>query len=78
MSEVIIVGLDLAKGVFQVHGEDAEGHKLLARPLRRSQTGAFFAKLPACVVAMEACASAHHWGRQLVALGHRVLLIPPV
>jgi transposase len=76
--EVSTVGLDLAKGVFQVHGEDVEGHKLVARPLRRSQLEAFFAKLAACVVAMEACAGAHYWGRRLAALGHRVLLIPPI
>jgi transposase len=78
VEEVITLGLDLAKGVFQVHGEDGEGRKVWSRPLRRAQMEPFFRKLPACVVAMEACSSAHHWGRRLTALGHQVRLIPPV
>jgi transposase len=71
------VGLDLAKNVFQVHGVDAQGEVVVARKLRRGALAQFFAKLAPCVVAMEACSSAHHWGRQLLALGHEVRLIPP-
>lgn len=77
MSSVTRIGLDLAKNVFQVHGIDANGEVVVARKVRRGALVAFFAKLPACVVAMEACSSAHHWARQLVALGHEVKLIPP-
>lgn len=71
------VGLDLAKNVFQLHGADAHGRVLFRKKLQRSQMLRFFAKLPPCLVAMEACGSAHHWGRQLVALGHQVRLIAP-
>ena len=71
------VGLDLAKNAFQVHAVDANGEVVAARKLRRGQLVAFFAELPRCLVAMEACSSAHHWGRQLMALGHEVKLIPP-
>lgn len=70
------IGLDLAKSVFQVHGEDAQGRIVFQRQLRRSQVEAFFAGHPGCVVAMEACGSAHHWGRTVAALGHEVRLIP--
>jgi len=71
------VGLDLAKAVFQVHGVDERGRKVFNRQLRRSAVLEFFVRLPACVVAMEACASAHYWARKLSALGHTVRLIPP-
>ena len=71
------IGLDLAKNVFQVHGADAHGRVLLRKKLQRSQMAEFFARLPPCLVAMEACASAHHWGRKLQALGHQVRLIAP-
>lgn len=77
MKEVSTVGLDLAKTVFQVHGADANGSVVVRKRLRRDQLLAFFAKLPACTVAMEACASAHHWARELGALGHEVRLIAP-
>ena len=77
MEEVSIVGLDLAKSVFQVHGADASGSVVMRKRLRRDQLLSFFAKLPACTVAMEACASAHHWARELSALGHEVRLIAP-
>ncbi len=77
ISSVTRVGLDLAKNVFQVHGIDAKGELVVARKVRRGAVVEFFAKLPLCVVAMEACSSAHHWARQLVALGHEVKLIPP-
>jgi transposase len=71
------VGIDLAKSVFQVHGVDATGAGLLQRRLRRAHMIAFFAKLPPCLVGLEACASAHYWARQLRDLGHDVRLIPP-
>ena len=66
MSEITTVGLDLAKNVFQVHGADAVGQAVLRRKLRRAQVLEFFAKLPPCLVAMEACAGAHFWGRELI------------
>ena len=75
--KVTTIGLDLAKNVFQVHGADARGATLLRKQLRRSQMAEFFAKQPPCVVAMEACGSAHHWGRKLRARGHEVRLIAP-
>jgi len=71
------VGLDLAKNVFQVHAVDAAGEVVAARKLARGRLAGFFSELPRCVVAMEACSSAHHWARQLMALGHEVKLIPP-
>jgi len=74
---VAIVGLDLAKNVFQIHGIDADGHVVLRRKLRRSEVLRFFEALPACLVGMEACATAHHWARALSALGHAVRLMPP-
>jgi transposase len=77
MSEISIVGLDLAKTVFQVHGADEGGAVVLRKRLRREQLLGFFSTLPRCVVAMEACASAHHWAREIGALGHGVRLIPP-
>ena len=77
LSTVTRVGLDLAKRVFQVHAVDAKGEIVVARKLTRSQLIPFFAELPLCVVAMEACSSAHHWGRALIELGHEVRLIPP-
>jgi len=77
MDEVITVGLDLAKSVFQAHGADASGSVLFRKKLRRDQVAPFFAKQPRCVVAMEACASAHHWAREIAALGHEARLIPP-
>ena len=62
---------------YQVHGADARGATLLRKQLRRSQMADFFAKQPPCVVAMEACGSAHHWGRTLGARGHELRLIAP-
>ncbi len=72
-----IIGLDLAKYVFQVHGIDAEGNVIEKRRLRRSQVIAYFASIPPCLVGMEACATAHFWGRELARLGHEVRLMPP-
>jgi hypothetical protein len=77
MSEIITVGLDLAKNVFQAHGADASGRAVLRKKLRRDQVVAFFSQLPPCVVAMEACGGAHFWGRAIGKLGHEVRLIPP-
>ena len=70
------VGLDLAKDVFQVHGISATGHTIFNKKIRRAKLLAFFENLPRCVVGMEACGSAHHWGRELRALGHDVRLMP--
>ena len=77
MGDVTTIGLDLAKSVFQAHGADASGEVVFRKKLRRDDVLAFFAAQPACLVAMEACASAHHWSRELAALGHEVRLIPP-
>ena len=77
MSEIITVGLDLAKIVFQVHGADGAGLAVLRKKLRRTQVLEFFGQLPPCVVAMEACGGAHFWGREIGKLGHDVRLIPP-
>lgn len=76
MSEVAVVGLDLAKSVFQVHGIDAEGQNVLRRRLSRGQVLKLFEKLPGCLVGMEACASSHYWARELATLGHEVKLMP--
>jgi len=76
MGQVVTIGLDLAKAVFQVHGVDAAGQVVLRRQVRRSQLLQFFARQPACLVGMEACASSHFWARELSALGHAVKLMP--
>ena len=75
--EGIMIGLDIAKNVFQVHGVDCAGDVVIRRQLRRRQVLPFFRKLPGCLVGIEACATAHHWGRQLIGLGHEVKLMPP-
>ena len=77
MTKVTIVGLDLAKSVFQVHGADKEGRPIVRKKLRRGQVLAFFAGLSPCLIGLEACASAHYWARELRALGHAVRMIPP-
>ncbi|SCB39900.1 IS110 family transposase [Rhizobium lusitanum] len=77
MKEVSIVGLDLAKRVFQVHAAGSDGSVVLRRKLSRSHVLAFFTELPKCIVAMEACATAHYWAREIGKLGHDVRLIPP-
>ncbi len=77
MSEIAVVGLDLAKRVFQVHGADRQGRPVLRKRLRRDQVLDFFANLSPCLIGMEACAGSHYWGRELQALGHEVRLIPP-
>ena len=77
MRTVTTIGLDIAKSVFQVHGIDAEGKVIIRRKLKRRYVAAFFQKLPPCLVGIEACASSHHWSRELQALGHTVRLMPP-
>ena len=77
MQAVTTIGLDIAKSVFQVHGVDAHGNVAVRRQLRRRQVLPFFEKLPPCLVGMEACASSHHWSRELQGLGHTVRLMPP-
>lgn len=78
MKDVVTIGLDLAKSVFQVHGVGRMGTSVVMRALRRSQVLDLFRKLPACLVGLEACSSAHHWAREIAALGHDVRMIPPV
>ena len=77
MQTVTTIGLDIAKSVFQVHGVDAEGNVVLRRQLKRRYVLVYFQKLPPCLVGIEACASSHHWSRELQALGHTVRLMPP-
>jgi transposase len=77
MTEITTIGLDLAKAVFQVHGVDWEGKVVVRRALRRRQVLRYFAQLPPCLVGMEACATAHYWGREIARLGHEVRLIAP-
>ena len=77
MQKVTTIGLDIAKSVFQVHGVDAAGNVIIRRQLKRRYVVAFFEKLPPCLVGIEACATSHHWSRELQALGHRVRLMPP-
>jgi transposase len=77
MTKITIVGLDLAKSVFQVHAADNEGMPVVRKKLRRGQVHEFFAGLSPCLIGLEACASAHYWARELQALGHEVRLIPP-
>ena len=77
MGEVITIGLDIAKSVFQVHGVDADGAVVIRKRISRAKVLEFFADLPSCLVGIEACPSAHHWSRKLQALGHTVRLMPP-
>src|ERR1700753_2612007 len=77
MQTITTIGLDIAKSVFQVHGVDAGGKAVVRRQLKRRYVLVFFQKLPPCLVGIEACASAHHWSRELQALGHSVRLMPP-
>jgi transposase len=77
MQAVTTIGLDIAKSVFQVHGIDVEGNVIIRRQLKRRCVLAFFENLPPCLIGIEACATSHHWSRQLKALGHAVRLMPP-
>ena len=76
MSEITTIGLDIAKSVFQVHGIDATGEVIVRRQLRRRQVVPFFKKQAPCVVGIEACATSHHWAREIAALGHEVKMMP--
>jgi len=75
--KITTVGIDLAKNVFQVHAVDERGKAVLRKQLRREQVAAFFVNLPPCLIGIEACASAHHWGRTLQHFGHTVRLMAP-
>src|SRR5262252_6804318 len=75
--KITTIGIDLAKNVFQVHGVDERGRAVLKKQLKRDQMAAFFAKLPACLIGMEACGSSHHWARKLQGFGHTVRLMAP-
>ena len=77
MEKVSIIGLDIAKSVFQAHGADALGGVVFRKKIIRAKLLEFFASLPPCTVAMEACGGAHHWGREIGKLGHEVKLIAP-
>jgi len=77
LSSVTTVGLDLAKHVFQVHGVDASGRVVVTKAIRRNKLLEFFASLPSCLVGLEASGSAHHWARELIALGHNARMMPP-
>src|SRR5216110_1746056 len=77
MQAVTTIGLDIAKSIFQIHGVDAAGNVIVRRQLKRRYVLPFFQKPPPCLVGIEACASAHHWSRELQTLGHTVKLMPP-
>ena len=77
MGEVSTIGLDIAKSIFQVHGVDVGGVVVIRKRISRAKILEFFATLPSCLVGIEACASAHFWGREIEALGHTVRLMPP-
>src|SRR5580704_16676245 len=76
MNEITTIGLDLAKHVFQVHGVDASGTPVVRKRLRRSEVLTFFARLPGCLIGLEACATAHYWARELQAVSHEERLMP--
>ena len=78
MNEVSIIGFDLAKRVFQLHGAAGDGSVVFRTKLPRAKVLPFLASQPACIVAMEACGTAHHWGREAMRLGHEVRLIAPI
>jgi len=77
MGEISTIGLDIAKSVFQVHGIDASGKPVALRQLKRRRVLPFFARLSPCLVGMEACATSHHWAREIAKLGHEVRMMPP-
>ncbi len=78
MNKISVMGLDLAKKVFQVHGIDIDGEVIVRKQLKRSQMRQFFAKLEPCLIGMEACGGAHYWSRELTRLGHAVRMMAPV
>ncbi|MET0568227.1 MAG: IS110 family transposase, partial [Hyphomicrobiaceae bacterium] len=75
--QTVTIGLDIAKSVFQVHGVDAQGTVVIRRQLKRRQVLPFFKKLAPCLIGIEACATSHHWSRELRRLGHTARLMPP-
>jgi transposase len=77
MKEIVVIGLDIAKSVFQVHGVDASGEPVVRRQLKRAEMKSFFAALPPTLIGIEACGTAHYWARELIELGHEVRLMPP-
>src|SRR5258708_24157354 len=77
MQLVTTIGLDIAKSVFQVHGVDVIGNVVIRRQLKRRYVLSFFQKLSPCLIGIEACASSHHWSRELKAYGHTVRVMPP-
>lgn len=77
MGQVVTIGLDIAKSVFQVHGVDAEGAVVIRQKLTRARLLPFFAKLEPCLIGIEACGASHHWARELIKLGHEARLMPP-
>jgi transposase len=78
MNDATIIGIDLAKRTFQLHGVAADGSVVFRKKLSRDRLLPFLAQQPAAIIAMEACASAHHWAREIMALGHEVRLLPPI
>ncbi len=76
MNNISIVGIDLAKHVFQLHAVDDSGHKVFSKKVKRDQLRTVIANLPPCLVAMEACGSAHYWAREIRQLGHEAHLLP--
>ena len=74
---ITCIGIDLAKGVFQIHGVDRSGKVLIRKQLGRAQMLSYFSKLSPCLIGMEACGSSHHWARELSKLGHEVRLMAP-
>ncbi|SNY91124.1 Transposase [Cohaesibacter sp. ES.047] len=77
MKQVFIIGIDLAKNTFQVHGATKAGNRIFNKKVTRAKLISFLTEIPNCIVAMEACASSHYWGRRIEALGHTIKLIPP-
>ena len=78
MEQVHMIGIDLAKNSFQLHGARADGSVAFRKKLSRAKLLDFVAAQPRCTVAMEACGGAHHWGREIGSLGHAVRLVPPI
>ena len=75
--KITVIGIDLAKNLFQIHGVDEQGKTVLKKKLKRDQLAAFFVNLPACLIGVEACGGAHHWARKLQSFGHKVKLMAP-
>jgi len=75
--QIVTIGLDIAKNVFYVYGVDPQGQPVVSRQLRRRQVVPFFSRIQPALIGLEACATSHHWARQLMQLGHDVRLMPP-